>query len=97
GLGLNLPLVVTQEQYAFFKPHKPEKFEPGRFPVFIHYGGAGSGGIGWYGFPIFGRAGVKSSVHKTGKSVSADNRDFLVDPHNIERLRELMQELLPDA
>lgn len=97
GYGLKLPLEVTQEQYAFFKPHKPEDFQPGRFPVFIHYGGTGSGGIGWYGFPIFGKDGVKSSVHKTGKRVTTDNRDFLVDQKNLEDLKSRMQSLLPDA
>lgn len=97
GLGLNLPLNVTQEQYAFFDPLKPAEFEPGKFPVFIHYGGVGSGGIGWYGFPIFGKAGVKSSVHHTGKSVTADKRDFHADRSKLEDLHARMRQLLPDA
>jgi monomeric sarcosine oxidase len=97
GLGVKLPLQVTQEQYAFFQPHKPEAFAVGKFPVFIHYGGAGSGGIGWYGFPVFGKDGVKSSIHKTGKPVTADTRDFKPDEQKLEQLHELMRELLPDA
>lgn len=97
GMGLNLPLNVTQEQYAFFEPLKSSEFEPGKFPVFIHYGGVGSGGIGWYGFPIFGRAGVKSSVHHTGKTVTADRRDFNADQAKLDDLHKRMQDLLPDA
>lgn len=97
GWGVKLPLLVTQEQYAFFQPHKPAEFQADRFPVFIHYGGAGSGGIGWYGFPIFGRAGVKSSIHKTGKNVTAENRDFQVDEQMLAQLQERMRQLLPDA
>jgi sarcosine oxidase len=97
GLGLKLPLEVTQEQYAYFKPLKPEAFSPDRFPVFIHYGGVGSGGIGWYGFPQFGFDGIKSSIHKTGKVVSAEKRDFQVDQRQLEQLAKLMAELLPDA
>ncbi len=97
GYGLKLPLEVSQEQYAFFKPHKPELFLPGAFPVFIHYGGAGSGGIGWYGFPIYGQQGVKSSVHRSGKIVSADRRDFQVDERKLEDLKKRMLELLPEA
>ena len=97
GLGVKLPLEVTQEQYAYFRPLKPELFRPDRFPVFIHYGGVGSGGIGWYGFPQFGFDGVKSSIHKTGKIVTAEKRDFQVDEVQLEQLAELMTELLPDA
>lgn len=97
GLGVSLPLNVTQEQYAFFQPLKASEFQPGKFPVFIHYGGIGSGGIGWYGFPIFGRDGVKSSVHHTGKSVSADKRDFVADTAKLADLHKRMRELLPDA
>ncbi|MBX9723550.1 MAG: N-methyl-L-tryptophan oxidase, partial [Candidatus Obscuribacterales bacterium] len=95
--GIKLPLYVTQEQYAFFKPLKPEAFQPDKFPVFIHYGGTGSGGIGWYGFPIYGQDGVKSSVHRTGKQFTADNRDFVVNAENIEELKKRMASLLPDA
>ena len=97
GLGVQLDLKVSQEQYAFFKPKKPDEFRPGKFPIYIHYQGSGTAGIGWYGLPISGREGIKSSVHKTGKIVSAQNRDFLVDEKLMTLLRELMQTVLPDA
>ncbi|MBX9693208.1 MAG: FAD-dependent oxidoreductase, partial [Cyanobacteria bacterium] len=97
GFGIKLDLQVSQEQYAFFKPLDPDAFKPGRFPVFIHYNGAGSGGIGWYGLPLFSREGLKSSVHKTGKIVNASSRDFVIDQAVMALLKDLMQTVLPDA
>lgn len=96
-LGLDLPLTVTQEQWAFFSPIEPELFEPGRFPVFIAYNGVGSGGIGWYGFPIFGQPGVKTSIHASGNPTTAATRSFEPDSILLSRLKELVGELLPDA
>lgn len=97
GCGLKLPLTVSQEQYAFFRPLKPELFEPGTFPVFIHNGGIEHGGMGWYGFPIFGRPGVKSSIHMSGKQVSAGTRDFIIDPAQLAEVSRRMESLLPEA
>src|SRR2546423_496519 len=62
-VGLELPLTVSKEQVAFFAPHAPELFEPGRFPIFIHHAISGSAG---YGFPIFGLPGVKVAWHGGG-------------------------------
>jgi sarcosine oxidase len=52
SIGVNLPLVVTQEQFAYYTVQQPADFQPDRFPVFIHYGSGGT--FDNYGFPIFG-------------------------------------------
>jgi monomeric sarcosine oxidase len=97
GWGVDLPLTVTQEQWAFFEAKDSAAFMPDKFPIFIEHGGEGSGGIGWYGFPIFGRNGVKSAFHQTGKVTTADTRDFEVDEKQLHELHERMQKFLPDA
>ena len=97
-LGITLPLAVTQEQYAFFQPHTPEKFQPDCLPVFIHYGTpAGSQRVDYYGFPIFGHAGVKVGEHHAGPIVTADTRTFEVDDGRLQRLTDYVRATLPDT
>lgn len=97
GWGINLPLSVSQEQWGFFTTKDPSRFTPDKLPVFIEHGGHGSGGIGWYGFPIFGRNGVKCAFHQTGKTTTADTRNFEVDEKQLQLLHARMQQFLPDA
>lgn len=97
GWGLQLPLQVSQEQWAFFAAKDESMFQPDKFPIFIEHGGEGSGGIGWYGFPIFGRNGVKSAFHQTGKVTTADTRDFEPDEKQLQELHKQMQKFIPDG
>ena len=97
GWGVDLPLHVSQEQWAFFEAKDPSQFTPDKLPIFIQHGGQGSGGIGWYGFPIFGRNGVKSAFHQTGPTTTADTRDFEIDEKQLDELHRQMQSFLPDA
>ncbi len=95
-LGFTLPLTVTQEQYAFFATQSPEKFQPDRMPVFIHHGiPAGSQRLDYYGFPIFGHAGVKIGEHHAGPIVTADTRTFDVDTERLQRLSDYARVTLP--
>jgi sarcosine oxidase len=95
-LGVVLPLTVTQEQYAFFTPQTPEKFQPECMPVFIQYGQpAALQRIDYYGFPIFGQAGVKVGEHHAGPVVTADMRTFEVDAERLQRLSAYVRATLP--
>lgn len=96
-IGLELPLRVTKEQWAFFKPDDPSQFQPEKFPVFLFYGGTGSGGIGFYGFPMFGLPGVKAAFHESGAETTADGRDFEVDPVILKQLADEMAQIVPGA
>ena len=97
-LGVQLPLVVTQEQYAIFQPQTPEKFQPGHFPVFIHYGQPQDRQpIDYYGFPICGHTGVKIGEHHAGPSVTADTRTFEVNQERLQRLSDYARVTLPDT
>ena len=97
SLGIQLPLAVTQEQYAFFAPRQmQEKFQPEHMPVFIHYGlPSGAQRVDYYGFPIFGHAGVKVGEHHAGPVVTADTRTFEVDADRLQRLSAYVRETLP--
>jgi sarcosine oxidase len=93
-VGLELPLTVSKEQVAFFAPHAPELFEPGRFPIFIHHAIRGSAG---YGFPIFGLPGVKVAWHGGGPAVEPDSDDRALVPERLDSLRDYVAGLLPQA
>ena len=56
---LALPLRVTREVMAWFKPRKPGLFAPGHFPVFILESRHGM----HYGFPMSPAGGVKVAKH----------------------------------
>jgi sarcosine oxidase len=94
-IGVELPLVVTQEQFAYYKVQPSENFQPDRFPVFIHYGSGGA--FDDYGFPIFGHDGIKVGEHHAGPVVTAETRSFEVDPVRLKRLTDYVRAHLPDA
>ena len=96
-LGVSIPLVVSLEQWAFFAAERQEDFMPGKFPIFIQYDGVGSGGIGWYGFPIFGQPGVKTSVHRSGPPTTAQTRSFEPDAARLADLQARMKTIIPGA
>ncbi len=58
--ALKLPLLVRRQVLTWFKPHRPELFEPGVLPIFNFAPG------GFYGFPDIGGKGVKIAYHEKG-------------------------------
>ena len=50
-----------------------------------------------YGFPIFGREGIKVARHGMGQPVSPDTCDRMPDPEYIEHIRSFLHERIPDA
>lgn len=73
-LGLTLPLTVTCEQVTYYATDRPEMFERGRFPVWIWMDDPS-----FYGFPTFGRPGVKIAQDCGGLPVDPDGRSFEPD------------------
>jgi monomeric sarcosine oxidase len=99
-LGISLPLAVTHEQFAFFRTSKPEFFEMGKFPVFIHLNidPTAKNSSSVYGFPIFGREGVKVALENWPPLLTtADTRSFEVNEARLEVLKNYVQRTLPDA
>ena len=58
--ALKLPLLVRRQVLTWFRPHRPEWFQPDQAPVFVFAPG------GFYGFPEIGGGGVKIAYHERG-------------------------------
>lgn len=63
--ALKLPLLVRRQVLTWFRPHRPEWFQPGQSPVFVFAPGA------FYGFPEIGGGGVKIAYHERGDPLPA--------------------------
>ncbi|MEO7371894.1 MAG: FAD-dependent oxidoreductase, partial [Ilumatobacteraceae bacterium] len=79
-LGLSVPLVVTREQVTYYATDVPAMFRQDDFPVWIWMDDPS-----FYGFPTFGRPGVKISQDCGGSAVDPDTRGFDPDPGILAR------------
>jgi sarcosine oxidase len=91
-LDAELPLVVTQEQFSYFRPADPAPFAPGRFPVWIWMDDPS-----FYGFPVWPGAALKAAQDVGGRQVTAATRGFDPDPAASERLAGFLRARLPTA
>jgi sarcosine oxidase len=91
-LGVDLPLVVTQEQFSYFRPADPAAFAVGRFPVWIWMDDPS-----FYGFPVWPDAALKAAQDVGGHQVTATSRGFDPDPAAAERLAGFLRARLPTA
>jgi len=92
GLGIAVPLEVTQEQVTYYSTPHLKEFEPGRFPVWIWMDDPC-----YYGFPVFGERATKIAQDAGGKVVTADSRSFDPDPENFARVHAWAEQRLPRA
>ncbi len=79
-LGTALPLVVTREQVTYYETDTPDAFALGSFPVWIWMDDPS-----FYGFPTFGRPGVKIAQDCGGSPVDPDTRGFEPDAEILAR------------
>ncbi len=79
-LGATLPLVVTKEQVTYYATQHPVDFDPSVFPVWIWMDDPS-----FYGFPVFGRPGVKIAQDCGGLPVDPDRRSYEPDPSILSR------------
>lgn len=79
-LGTSLPLVVTREQVTYYGTETPHAFATAGFPVWIWMDDPS-----FYGFPTFGRPGVKIAQDCGGAPVNPDTRSFDPDPAILTR------------
>ena len=91
-LDAELPLVVTQEQFSYFRPADPAAFAVGRFPVWIWMDDPS-----FYGFPTWPGAALKAAQDVGGRQVTATTRGFAPDPAAFERLAGFLRDHLPAA
>jgi sarcosine oxidase len=91
--GLRLPLEVTKEQAMYFEARDVASFALGRFPVWIWMDDPS-----FYGFPIFGEAGmVKVTQDAGGRPVDPDARTFDEDGDITRRVNAFLARYLPGA
>jgi sarcosine oxidase len=79
-LGAALPLVVTKEQVTYYDTEHPTDFDRAAFPVWIWMDDPS-----FYGFPTFGRTGVKIAEDCGGLPIDPDTRSFEPDPAILAR------------
>jgi sarcosine oxidase len=93
-LDLELPLTVTKEMVAYFRPKSPEAFMPDRFPLFRQHL-AGERARWGVGFPIFNHTDVKMTMDCTGPVVEPDDPDRTVEKAQLDLLRAYVAGILP--
>jgi sarcosine oxidase len=90
GFGLKLPLTITQEQVTYFASPHQASFAPERFPIWIWMDDPA-----YYGFPIYGEAGVKVAQDVGGEEVTAETRSFEPNQTNLQRVKTFLEQHLP--
>lgn len=90
GLGMQLPLTVTQEQVTYYATPHLLDFAPERFPVFMWHGREN-----FYGFPVHGEVATKLGQHNGGWPTTAETRTFEPDPVREQRQLDFLAEHLP--
>jgi sarcosine oxidase len=90
GLGMSLPLTITQEQVTYFGVPDPAAFGPDRFPIWIWMDDPS-----FYGFPTYGEPGPKAAQDVGGREVTPATRTFEPDPAAWDRLYAFMSRHLP--
>jgi sarcosine oxidase len=91
---LALPLHVTRQVVGWFEPDDAAPFAADRFPVFILESEYGN----HYGFPAYGRMGVKiAKHHHLDEAVEPDNYQRSVTAKDEAAIRAPLAEFLPSA
>jgi sarcosine oxidase len=91
-LGTTLPLTITQEQVTYFSSPNLDAYAPDRFPIWIWMDDPS-----FYGFPVYGRPGVKAAQDCGGRAVTPETRTFDPDPDTFQRVRSFVERHLPGA
>lgn len=97
-LGLHVPLTLTQEQVSYFAAPDLRPFAPARFPVWIFHGAVfGGAQTTFYGFPVYGEAGVKLGRDVSGRFVTQQARSFEPNAEQTAENAEFLRRYLPGA
>jgi monomeric sarcosine oxidase len=98
GLGLDIPLTLTQEQVSYFAAPDLRPFAPAQFPVWIFHGAIFDGAEQtYYGFPVYGEAGVKLGRDMSGRYVTQETRSFSPNAEQTAENAAFLARYLPSA
>lgn len=93
GLGVDIPITLTQEQVTYWSTPNLREFAPDRFGIWVHVDDDST----FYGFPVYGEAAVKAGRDEPGTVVTQDTRSCEPDEANRAQLTRFMAEYLPGA
>ena len=91
-VGVRLPLTITQEQVTYFATPRLADFAPERFPFWIWMDDPS-----FYGFPVYGEAGVKVGQDVGGQEVTPDTRTFEPNAAALARVEQFLRRYIPGA
>ena len=98
SLGVHVPLVLTQEQVSYFAAPDLRPYAPDQFPVWIFHGAVFDGEeTSFYGFPVYGEAGVKLGRDVSGRFVTQETRSFEPSAEQTAENAAFLQRYLPGA
>lgn len=88
---LGLPLVVKRKTLSWLETTREDDFQPGRFPIFLADTPAGL----LYGFPIYGKPGLKiANHHGGGPATNPDQIDREFHPEDAADAQEFASKFL---
>lgn len=90
---LPLPLTVTRQVMAWFRPREAARFAPDRFPVFVR---ELPGNHSRYGVPSLDDETVKVGVHYEGAVTDPERVDRRVQARDLEPILAFVDSYLPD-
>jgi len=93
-VGIEIPIICTQEQVTYFRAPALEEFSPERFPVWIWHGGPDSS---FYGVPVYGEPATKAGQDVGGDVVTVDTRTFEPNERVCENLRGFLERYIPGS
>jgi monomeric sarcosine oxidase len=91
-LGLKFDLTLSQEQVTYFSSANLADFAPDRFPVWAFHREET-----YYGFPVYGEAGVKIARDMRGRFVESKDRTYQGDDKEVAILQKFLKDRLPGA
>lgn len=91
SVGIQVPLMVTQEQVTYYATPHLKDFAIGRFPVFQW-----KDDFSYYGFPVYGEVATKAAIDASGDRVTAKTRTFDPNIAREQQLEDFLQTQIPD-
>jgi sarcosine oxidase len=90
NMGVNLRLIVTQEQVTYYATPNLHQFAIGAFPIFLWYGAEVI-----YGFPVYGEVATKVAIDLGGPAVTVDTRTYEADTAREGRVEAWLSQHIP--